>query len=100
MSIDSRAVLRSVGWAATWGVGVAIGVALGGWLTLVGGAGAPGGGSLDLTQDVLVLPALAGGTVIVVHLVGQGLIAMWRRRSPRVPYSPDEEPEPAEDERV
>lgn len=67
-------------WAATWGVGVAIGVALGGWLTVVGGVGTPGPSSLSLAEDVLVLPGLAGGVVFLVHLSGQILVALVRSR--------------------
>lgn len=66
-----RPALRALFWAATWGVGAGIGVALGGWLTAVGGAGAPGVESLDLMEDVLLLPLLAGGVVFLVHLAGQ-----------------------------
>lgn len=73
-------MLRGVFWAATWGLGAAIGVALGGWLTVVGGgAGAPGTGSLDLVQDVVVLPLLVGGAVFVVHVLGQVIVAGVRR---------------------
>ncbi len=62
---------RAMAWAATWGIGVALGVALGGWLTVVGGAGAPGVAELDLIEDVLVLPATAGLVVFALHLLGQ-----------------------------
>lgn len=72
-----RAV-RALLWALTWGIGVAIGVALGGWLTVVGGAGAPGVESLDLIEDVVVLPAIAGLAVTVIHLLGQGLVSLVR----------------------
>jgi len=74
-----RSVLRAVFWAATWGVGAGIGVALGGWLTAVGGAGAPGVESLDLMEDVVLLPVLAGGVVFLVHLAGQLAIHGVRR---------------------
>ncbi len=70
--------LRVVFWAATWGVGVAIGVALGGWLTVVGGAGAPGTESLELAEDVLLLPGLAGSVTFLVHLAGQAVVAALR----------------------
>lgn len=69
---------RALFWAATWGVGVAIGVALGGWLTVTGGAGAPGAGSLDMTEDLVVLPLLVGGVVFAVHFVGQFLVSRIR----------------------
>ncbi|MDP2182475.1 MAG: hypothetical protein Q8K99_07885 [Actinomycetota bacterium] len=75
---------RAMLWAATWGAGVAIGVALGGWLTVVGGVGTPGPSSLSLTEDVFVLPGLAGGVVFLFHLAGQILVAAIRsRRSAR-----------------
>lgn len=79
-SAGASPVLRGIFWAATWGVGAAIGVALGGWLTVVGGgAGAPGVEALDLTEDLLLLPLLAGGVVFGVHLAGQLLVALVRR---------------------
>jgi len=43
-------------WSLTWSVGVGIGVALGGWLTVAGGSGAPGASTLDLGQDLVVIP--------------------------------------------
>ena len=67
-------------WALTWGVGVAAGVALGGWLTLVGGAGAPGVEALEPLADLVVLPAVAGGAVMLVHLLGQLIAAAVRGR--------------------
>lgn len=71
--------LRAAFWAATWGLGVAIGVALGGWLTVVGGAGTPGVESLDLAQDVFALPLAVGGGVFVLHLIGQIAVGLVRR---------------------
>ena len=92
---------RAFFWAATWGVGVAIGVALGGWLTVVGGAGTPGVEALDLTQDVVVLPAIAGSIVLVIHLLGQGIVALVHRtRAPRGPDSDDQDSEQPEDEDI
>lgn len=67
-------IVRGLFWAATWGVGTGIGVALGGWLTAVGGAGAPGVEALDLVEDVVLLPLLAGGAVFFVHLAGQLIV--------------------------
>ena len=87
-------IARALFWAATWGVGVAIGVALGGWLTVVGGAGTPGVEALDLTQDMIVLPAIAGSVVFVLHLLGQGIVTLIR--SARVPRGPDGEDEDSE----
>ncbi|MDZ4655477.1 MAG: hypothetical protein U1F44_06345 [Coriobacteriia bacterium] len=70
--------LRSLLWAATWGAGAAIGVALGGWLTLVGGAGAPGIESLDPWADLVLLPLVVFAGVLVVHLGGQLIVASIR----------------------
>lgn len=67
-------------WALTWGVGTAVGVALGGWLTLVGGAGAPGTEALEPLADLVILPAIAGGSVTLVHLMGQLIAAAIRGR--------------------
>jgi len=70
--------MRSFFWAATWGLGAAIGVAVGGWLTVAGGAGSLGVESLDLVEDLLVLPVLAGLGVIAIHLIGQAAVAIVR----------------------
>ncbi len=70
---------RAALWSATWAIGVAIGVALGGWLTLVGGSGAPGTASLDVTHDLVVLPLISGFVAFVVLFVGRFLIARLRR---------------------
>ncbi len=85
---------RAALWSATWGVGVAIGVALGGWLTVVGGAGTPGSGALTLGDDVVLLPGLAGLVVFGLHLIGQILIAFIRQR--RMPGDGDEHDENAQ----
>ncbi|MDP2232669.1 MAG: hypothetical protein Q8K89_03465 [Actinomycetota bacterium] len=91
----------AVFWAATWGVGAGLGVALGGWLAVVGGAGAPGAGALDIREDVLLVPALAGGVVLVVHLVGQMLVASVRRvRSADPGGDGDEHREEREDDEI
>lgn len=68
-------------WAASWGLGAAMGVALGGWLTLVGGSGAPGAAGLDPLVDLGLLPAAAFGVVAVVHMTGQLLAALLRGRT-------------------
>ena len=68
-------------WAATWGVGVAFGVALGGWLTVVGGSAAPGVESLQVFEDLLVVPGFAGLVVFAVHLAGQMVLSRIRRDS-------------------
>ena len=68
-------------WACAWGVGVALGVALGGWLTLVGGSGAPGAEGLDAVSDLVVLPLAAAGATIIVHLLGQVVASAVRGRA-------------------
>lgn len=65
-------------WAATWGAGAAIGVVLGGWLTVVGGAGAPGARALDVGSDLVALPAAVFGVVWCVHFIGQLVAAGLR----------------------
>lgn len=70
-------------WAATWSVGVAIGIVLGAWLTVAdGGAGSPGAGSLDIVQDVIVVPFIVGVSVFVLHLVGQVALTLVRSAEP------------------
>ncbi|MDA3935623.1 MAG: hypothetical protein PF636_01975 [Actinomycetota bacterium] len=73
---------RAIFWSATWALGAALGVALGGWLTAVGGVGAPGVEAMDLGTDVLLLPSLSGLTVLVVHFGGQIIFASFRSRTP------------------
>lgn len=70
-------------WSASWGAGAAIGVALGGWLTLVGGSGAPGAEGLDPVVDLGLLPLGAFGFVMLVHLLGQLVAAALRGRAER-----------------
>ncbi len=65
-------------WAASWGLGAALGVGLGGWLTLVGGAGAPGTGGLVPAWDLVGLPLVAFGVVTAVHLGAQLVAALVR----------------------
>ena len=76
----ARSAGSAVFWATTWALGVGIGVALGGWLTVVGGAGTPGVESLDLFEDVLLLPGAAAVVVLVVYLVGYSIVGMVRGR--------------------
>lgn len=68
-------------WSASWGLGAALGVALGGWLTLVGGSGAPGAEGLEPLVDLGLLPAGAFVVVVVVHLAGQLVAAVLRGRA-------------------
>lgn len=67
--------------SAAWGLGAAIGVALGGWLTVAGGTGAPGAEGLDLSVDVGYLPLGTFVAVTLVHLIGQVIAAFLRGRS-------------------
>lgn len=64
--------------ALTWGVGVGVGVALGAYLTAVGGVGSPGVEGLDLSET-FTLPVAAGGIVFVVVLGIETLVAVMRR---------------------
>lgn len=68
-------------WSVAWGAGAAIGVALGAWLTAVGGAGAPGAQALEVTSDFVVLPALAFGAVVASHFAFQLALAALRGRA-------------------
>ena len=68
-------------WATSWGLGAAIGVAFGGWLTLVGGSGAPGVSGLDPAVDLGLLPLGAFCVVATVHLLGQLVAAVVRGRA-------------------
>lgn len=86
----SRGPLRQALFAATtWGFGFACGVAVGGWLTVISGAGAPGVEALDLVDDVLVLPGIAGAGVFALVLVIHGVGYLVRRRG-SVSHDPDE----------
>lgn len=68
-------------WSSSWGLGAAVGVALGGWLTLVGGSGAPGAEGLDPAVDLVLLPLGAFAAVLVLHLAGQVIAASMRGRA-------------------
>ena len=77
-------LVPALGWAITWGVGAAVGVALGGYLTLTGGAGTPGAAALDPSTDLLLLPSVAFAGVVAIYLAGSVLAGVVRaRRSPR-----------------
>jgi hypothetical protein len=71
---------RAFAMSFAWGLGAAIGVALGAWLTLVGEAGAPGIEGLDTGTDVFVVPLAAFAVVFVAHLGLQVTIAWVRGR--------------------
>ena len=65
--------IRAASAAVPWALGVAIGVALGGWITVTSGSGAPGAIALDVGRDLVLVPALAGLAVFVA-LFGVGLL--------------------------
>ena len=73
--------MEALFWSLTWGVGAGLGVALGGWLTAVGGSGAPGAGGMDIGTDLVGLPFAVLGVVTLVHLVAQILASAVRGRS-------------------
>ncbi|MHB1017615.1 MAG: hypothetical protein ACYC2X_06995, partial [Coriobacteriia bacterium] len=73
--------------------------ALGGWLTVVGGSGAPGAGSLDVGVDVIALPLATVAVVSLVHLLGQLITSALRGRSQERADRQDAE-QGAEDDRV
>ncbi|MBN2248354.1 MAG: hypothetical protein JW733_06605 [Coriobacteriia bacterium] len=60
---------------------MAAGIALGGWLTVVGGSGAPGTEGLSIGTDLVALPLAACAAVSLVHLVGQLIASVLRGRS-------------------
>ena len=79
-------ISRAALWAFSWGLGAAVGVAAGAWLTVVGEAGAPGIESIDPGTDLFALPAAAFLTVFLAHFAGQWLAAYVRsRRSSAAP---------------
>ena len=95
----SFSVRRALLWSVSWGAGAAIGVALGGWLTLVGGAGAPGAEALDPRIDLILLPLAAFFGVSVIHLGGQMVLAAVRGgRADHHGDDHDEEPQTGDDE--
>jgi len=71
---------RAFAMSFAWGLGAAIGVALGAWLTLVGEAGAPGVAGLDTGTDLFTVPLAAFAVVFVAHLAIQVTIAWARGR--------------------
>ena len=73
----ARALLLSASWAS----GAAFGVALGGWLTVVGGAGAPGASGLGTASDLVVLPGVAFVVVAVVQFAVRLAAAAFRGRA-------------------
>lgn len=72
---------RALWWSFTWALGAALGVALGGWLTLVGGSGAPGAAAIDPLSDLVVLPSVAFLVVIALEMLVRVAIAALRGRT-------------------
>lgn len=90
---------RAAFWSLTWGAGVAVGVALGGWLTVAGGSATPGVEALDVGQDLVRLPLLAGTAVFTVHLIGQAVVSSIRAAmTPSKPNGDDDGAEEAQDD--
>jgi hypothetical protein len=73
-------IARDALWAVPWSIGVGIGVALGGWLTVAGGSGSPGVLALDLGHDLLVVPLICSALAFVVLFGGRLLLAVLGRR--------------------
>lgn len=73
-------VADALAWSATWGLGVALGVAAGGWLTVVGGSGAPGAEGLQPVSDLVVLPAIAFVVVVAAQMIVRIAVAAFRGR--------------------
>ena len=69
---------RAVMWAVSWGVGSALGIGVGAWLTVVGEAGAPGIESIDPGTELLALPVAAFAVVFSVHVLAQVIAAAIR----------------------
>ncbi len=85
-----RSIGRRLFWALTWGTGVAIGVAAGGWLTIAG-SGVVGLESPDLMTDLVVLPVIVGALVAVVHFAGSLVVGVFRKtRASDGDYDDDE----------
>ncbi len=80
-----RLVLRAI----PWGLGAGVGVALGGWLTAVGGVGAPGVQSLEPGVDLFVLPIVGGLLVVIGHIAVDALAQFVRAR--RVQQVPEQQ---------
>jgi len=68
-------------WAATWGVGVACGVAAGAWLSAAGSLGAPGAESLDVGRELLTVPLATGCVLMVIYVMVAGILRSTRQRA-------------------
>lgn len=86
MAVVRRVTAATAGGAAVtagaWALGVALGVALGGWLTVTSGNGAPGTAALDTGRDLVLIPLLSGVLVFAVVFGGLMLFALVLRSRP------------------
>jgi hypothetical protein len=73
-------IARAALWSLPWSIGIGIGVALGGWLTVAGGSGSPGVSALDLGHDILTVPLLCSALTFVVLLGGRVLVGVLGHR--------------------
>ena len=89
-------IARSMGqrlfWSLTWGVGVALGVAAGGWLTIAG-SGVVGLDSPDLMNDLVVLPLIVGSLVALAYFLGSFVVGLFRKARPSDAHGDDDERE-------
>lgn len=88
MTRDTRSsgrwsLLRVCAWGLTWAFGAGVGVALGAYLTLTSGAGAPGAEAAGTIAEVLTLPAIAALGVFVVYVAGAVVARLVGGRGPR-----------------
>ena len=79
-------------WAAAWGLGAAVGVMLGAWLTAVGAAAPPGENAIDIVSDLLVLPAVAFVGVGLASFGIQVIVAALRGRAVERRHEQHEQP--------
>lgn len=87
-------IANACAWSLTWALGAGVGVALGGYLTLVSGSGAPGTQAIDPMTDLVVLPAVAFVAVFVAGIGGRIAAGAVRgRRASQPPRSSDKDHE-------
>jgi len=90
-SSDRWSLLRICGWGLTWAFGTGLGVALGAYLTVTSGAGAPGGEAVGTVREFLTLPAIAALGVFAVYVVGALLARLVGGRLAHRPAADDNE---------
>ena len=74
-------IMAAFGWSLTWAAGVAAGVALGAYITVLGAAAAPGEVILDSTELVF-LPLISGAAVFVISMLVRLAVALVGRLLP------------------